>query len=74
MVHGFHLYRDNQLRCQLQVLLSDLVWPACLPRPGDAHLTTLGHEVSVVGFGMTNVTTRAKADILQIANIEASRG
>ena len=56
------------------MLLSDLVWPACLPRPGDAHLTTLGNEVSVVGFGMTNVTTRAKADILQIANIEASRG
>merc|ERR1719483_767550 len=54
-----------------EVTLSDIVWPACLPNPvTDQYLTEVGDDVSVVGFGMTNVTTKAKADILQIANLE----
>jgi len=54
-----------------EVTLSDVVWPACLPDPvTDLYLTDVGDDVSVVGFGMTNVTTKEKADILQIANIK----
>ena len=36
----------------------------------DLFLTEVGDDVSVVGFGMINVTTKEKADILQIANIQ----
>ena len=39
----------------------------------DLYLTDVGDDVSVVGFGMTNVTTKEKADILQIANIKVKK-
>ena len=70
------------IRLASEVALSDVVWPACLP--GEmGHLTPMsvdpllslglsevGADVSVVGFGTTNTTTKAWADVLQMANIK----
>jgi len=59
------------IRLSREVTLSDTVWPACLPDPVLApSLGDVGQEVTVVGFGTTNTTTKAWADILQMANIK----
>lgn len=58
------------LRLSGKVVLSPSVWPVCLPDPVLAQrLTQEGAEVSVVGFGITNTTTKAEADILQSASV-----
>jgi len=59
------------IRLTTEVTLSDTVWPACLPDPVLApSLGDVGQEVTVVGFGTTNTTTKAWADILQMASIK----
>jgi len=59
------------IRLASEVALSDVVWPACLPDPLlSLGLSEVGADVSVVGFGTTNTTTKAWADVLQMANIK----
>ena len=59
------------VRLKTKVPISDVVWPACLPDLYlDPSLITIGNDVSVVGFGMTNTTTQDHTDILQKAHLK----
>ena len=58
------------VRLEVSVSLSEVVWPACLPDPYYDRPASVGDDVSVVGFGMTNTKTQDHSDILQKADLK----
>ena len=52
------------------VLLSSLTLSHITDNLLDPHLSSVGSEVSVAGFGMTNITAQLNTDILQVADMK----